>query len=305
MDLSSGVYYLETASLVIMKNTNFILREGKIEDAHDCASICYQAFKIVNEQYSFPRDWDSVESTIEWFSSLFKRQNIYSVVAELDGHIVGSNFLWNNGAIAGIGPLSVSPLTQGRSIGKHLMQYVLDYARQHEFAGIRLVQAAYNSSSLSLYTKLGFHVREPLTVLKGTNLQLEILGNLVRTGTSADIDICDKLCFQVHGHVRHRELLDAIDKKTFTVVEHNGRITGYTTVLGFDGHAVAHTNEDLKALLSAGTAISQSGFLLPTRNTELLRWCLEKGLHVVRPMTLMTIGLYNEPAGVFLPSIFY
>ncbi|MEH1889834.1 MAG: GNAT family N-acetyltransferase [Nostoc sp.] len=296
---------IETASLPIMKSTNFILRKGRIEDAHDCGSICYQAFKILNDQHNYTIDWGSVEATIESFSSLLKRQNVYSVVAELDGHIVGSNFLWSNGAIAGIGPLSVSPMRQERSIGKHLMQYVLDYARQQEFAGVRLVQAAYNSSSLSLYTKLGFHVREPLVVLKGTTLQLEVLGYVVRTATLADIDICNKLCFQVHGHVRHLELLDAIEQQTLTVVEHNGNITGYTTVLGFDGHAVAYSNQDLKVLLGAATAISESGFLLPTRNTELLRWCLEKGLHVIRPMTLMSMGLYNEPAGAFLPSIIY
>jgi hypothetical protein len=26
---------------------------------------------------------------------------------------------------------------------------------------------------------------------------------------------------------------------------------------------------------------------------------------VVEPMTLMTLGLYNEPAGAYLPSILY
>ncbi len=293
------------ASLPIMKSTNFILREGRIEDAYECGSICYQAFKIFNDQHNLPTDWVSVEATIEQFSFMLKRQNVHSVVAELDGQVVGSNFLWRNGAIAGIGPLSVSPMTQGRSIGKHLMQYILDYAWQQEFAGVRLVQAAYNSSSLSLYTKLGFHVREPLAVLKGTTLQLEVLGYVVRKATYSDIDTCNKLCFHVHGHLRHLELLDAIAQQTLTVVEHNGNITGYTTVLGFDGHAVAHNNQDLKALLGAATTISASGFLLPTRNTELLRWCLEKGFYVVRPMTLMSMGLYNEPAGAFLPSIFY
>lgn len=305
MHLPLVVYYLETASIPIMKSTNFILREGRIEDAHECGSISYQAFKILDERYNLTTDWASPEATIKSFSSLLKRQNVYSVVAELDGHIVGSNFLWNNGAIAGIGPLSVNPITQGRSIGRHLMQYVLDYARQQEFAGVRLVQAAYNSSSLSLYTKLGFRVREPLAVLKGTALQLEVLGYVVRKATAADIDICNQLCFQVHGHVRQIELLDAIEQQTLTVVEHNGCITGYITVLGLDGHAVAQSNQDLKALLSAATAISESGFLLPTRNTELLHWCLEKGLHIVRPMTLMSMGLYNEPVGTFLPSILY
>ncbi|MGH8057901.1 MAG: GNAT family N-acetyltransferase, partial [Candidatus Entotheonellia bacterium] len=47
------------------------------------------------------------------------------------------------------------------------------------------------------------------------------------------------------------------------------------------------------------------GFLLPTRNGELFRWCLAHGLRVVQPLTLMSMGLYNEPQGVFLSSIVY
>lgn len=37
----------------------------------------------------------------------------------------------------------------------------------------------------------------------------------------------------------------------------------------------------------------------------LFQWCLEHDLQVVQPMTLMTVGLYNEPAGAYLPSILY
>ena len=76
-------------------------------------------------------------------------------------------------------------------------------------------------------------------------------------------------------------------------------------VIGFFGHAVGETNDDLKALIGAANGFEGPGFLLPTRNGELLRWCLETGLRVVQPMTLMTIGLYNEPAGAFLPSVLY
>ena len=45
------------------------------------------------------------------------------------------------------------------------------------------------------------------------------------------------------------------------------------------------------------------GFLLPTRNSDVFRWCLANGLRVVQPMTLMSIGLYNEPRGAFMPSV--
>jgi hypothetical protein len=77
------------------------------------------------------------------------------------------------------------------------------------------------------------------------------------------------------------------------------------TVVGFFGHAVADDNEDLKALIGAAPAFPGPGFLLPTRNSVLLRWCLEKGLRVVQPMTLMSMGLYNQPDGAFLPSVVY
>jgi len=36
-----------------------------------------------------------------------------------------------------------------------------------------------------------------------------------------------------------------------------------------------------------------------------MRWCLSRGLHIVQTMTLMTIGLYNQPDGAWLPSILY
>jgi hypothetical protein len=65
------------------------------------------------------------------------------------------------------------------------------------------------------------------------------------------------------------------------------------------------TNEDLKALIAAAPAFQGSGILVPTRNAGLFRWCLENGLRVVQPMTLMTVGLYNEPAGAYLPSILF
>lgn len=65
------------------------------------------------------------------------------------------------------------------------------------------------------------------------------------------------------------------------------------------------TNQDLKALIGAPKEFAGPGFLLPTRNGELFRWCLSNGLRVAQTMTLMSKGLYNEPAGAFSPSILY
>ena len=58
------------------------------------------------------------------------------VVAELDGKVVGSNFLAEGGAIAGVGPISVDPKVQNRGVGARLMEDVLKRAAQgydHEY----------------------------------------------------------------------------------------------------------------------------------------------------------------------------
>jgi GNAT superfamily N-acetyltransferase len=281
------------------------LRHGGPSDAEICGTICYEAFKAIAEHHHFPPDFPAPAVAIEFFSYLFSRSDIHSVVAEVDGQIVGSNFLWENADIAGVGPITVNPSVQNGSVGRRLMEHVIGRGQEARFAGIRLVQAAYHNRSLSLYTKLGFNACEPLSTIQGPVLGLEIPGHAVRPAVEADLADCNRLCLQVHGHDRGAELLDAIKQRTATVVEREGRISGYATVVGFFGHAVAEDNEDLKALIGAAPGFAGPGFLLPTRNSDLLRWCLENGLRVVQPMTLMNMGLYHEPKGAFLPSVLY
>ena len=281
------------------------LRAGRFEDAETCGSICYRAFKAIADQHNFPPDFPSPEIAVGLVASLLSRGDIYSVVAEVDGRVVGSNFLWENGAIAGVGPITIDPSAQNVAVGRKLMEEVLRRARERNFAGVRLVQAAYHNRSLSLYTKLGFDVREPLSNLQGPAIEQQIPGYAVRSATEEDLDACNQMSLKVHRHHRGPELFEAISQGTAYVVEHDGRITGYTTAVGFFGHTVGESNEDLKALIGAAPEFPGPGFLLPTRNSEVLRWCMERGLRIVQPMTLMSVGLYNEPAGAFMPSILY
>ena len=116
---------------------------------------------------------------------------------------------------------------------------------------------------------------------------------------------CDALCVRVHGHDRHGELVDAVTEGTATVVEQEGRVVGYASSVGFLGHAVAEHDDALKALIGAAPSFFGPGFILPTGNGDVLRWCLSHGLRVVQPLTLMTIGEYQEPAGPYMPSILY
>jgi hypothetical protein len=227
------------------------------------------------------------------------------VLAEIDGRIVGSNFLDERNSIAGVGPITVDATVQNRAIGRRLMDAVHQRAAERNFAGVRLLQAGFHTRSLSLYAKLGYDVREHLGCMQGKSLGISIEAHVVRPAAEADLEGCNRLCRQVHGHDRGGELRDAIAQGSATVVEHDGRITGYATIIGFFGHAVGETNKDVKALIGAAKEFAGPGFLLPTRNGELFRWCLSNGLRITQPMTLMSKGLYNEPAGAFLPSILY
>lgn len=281
------------------------LRPGRPDDAESCGYICYEAFKTISEHHNFPQDFPAPEMAVELLTFLLAHKAVYSVVAEIDGKVVGSNFLWQMEQIAGIGPITVDPKSQNSSVGKRLMNDVIHHAEERGFASVRLVQAAYHSRSLSLYTKLGFDTREPLSLINGPALNFKMSSHVVRPATENDREACNALCFRIHGHTRNLELVDAINQGTANVVEQDGRITGYATSISFLGHAMGASNEDLKALIGAATEFQGPGFLLPTRNSEVFRWCLEKGLRVVQPMTLMSKGLYNEPRGAFIPSVIY
>jgi predicted N-acetyltransferase YhbS len=281
------------------------LRPGTEKDAQACGYICWNGFTTISNAHHFPPDFPSPEVATGLVAHLLSRPDVYSVIAERDGKIIGSNFLWEGDTIAGVGPITVDPGCQNDGVGRRLMEDVLDRAAKKNFAGVRLVQSAYHSRSLSLYTKLGFEVREPLATIQGTPLKKSISGFPVRPATEKDLDSCNRLCGKIHGHNRSAELRGAINQNTATVVERNGTITGYATVIGFFGHAVAASDDDLKALIAAASQIAGVGLLLPSRNTEVFRWCLEQGLRVVQPLTLMSRGLYNEPRGAFLPSILF
>src|SRR4028119_2332023 len=211
------------------------LRAGRSEDAEDCGSICYGAFRAIAEGHNFPPDFPSSEIAGGLLASLRSREDVYSVVAEADGRVVGSNFLWENGTIAGVGPITIDPAAQNAAVGRRLMEDVLRRAEERNIAGVRLCQATYHNRSLSLYTKLGFDTREPLSNLQGPPIDKQIFGYAVRSATEEDLDSCNELCLRVHGHHRGPELLEAIGQGTATVVEHGGGITGDTAPTGVFG----------------------------------------------------------------------
>ena len=281
------------------------LRPGTPEDAPACGRICFEAFDTIARSHGFPSDFPSPEAGIGALTMLLGHPGFYGVVAEVDGAVVGSNFLDERSPIAGVGPITVDPATQNHGVGRMLMEDVLRRAADRGAPGVRLLQSAYHTRSLSLYAKLGFQVRDVAACMQGPAPQGEISGYRVRPAAPSDVDACNALCRRVHGHDRAGEVAGAVAQGGALVVEHDGRITGYATGLAFFGHAVGESNEDLKALIMAADGFGGPGILVPTSNADLFRWGLERGLRVVHLMTLMTVGLYTPPQGAYLPSVLY
>ncbi len=284
---------------------SFHLRQAQLGDAPALGEICYRAFKAIAEAHNFAPDFPSPEVTSGMLAGFLQHDGIYGVVAELDRKIIGSNFLDERNPVSGVGPITVDPAVQNDGAGRALMQAVMRRSEERGFAGIRLVQAGYHNRSLALYLKLGFQPREQLACVQGRAIGRVVPGYSVRTAVAADLRACNELAVRVHGHDRGGELADAIAQGTARVVERARRVTGYATSIGFGGHAVADTNEDLAALIGSAESFGGPGFLVPTRNAALLRWCLGEGLRIAQTMTLMAIGLYNQPEGAWLPSVIY
>ena len=275
------------------------------EDAPVSGRICYDAFTKISTEHGFPPDFPSVEVAAGVLSMMFSHPGFYCVVAESGGQILGSNCLDERSAIAGVGPITIDPEIQNKGVGRALMEAVLARSAERGFQGARLLQAAFHNRSLSLYTKLGFDTREPISAMQGPAIKLATRGYSVRSARLEDLEECNRLCVSVHGHDRGGELRDAIAQGTAVAAERGGRVVAYATMIGFFGHTVGETNADVQALIANADAFVGPGILVPTRNAGLFRWCLENGLRVVQPLTLMTLGFYQEPSGAFLPSILY
>jgi GNAT superfamily N-acetyltransferase len=285
-----------------------IIRSILQDDAEMCGKIGFQAHKAISSAYGYPSEQPSLEFAVGMIRTLLANPNSWGALAERDGQILGSIFLhvFPPSPVAAIGPLTVDPSAQG-GVGRALMEASLTEARKRSYDQVRLVQSPSHLRSFVLYTKCGFILREPLFLMRGNPVP-SIVGKKhdVRAARSEDISACNEICISVHGFSREIELRQAIDQQVASVnIDNTGNITGYAAGIGWLGHAVAKTNEVLKALVANASAIIGSGFFVPGRNSDLLGWLLDAGFRMVWPANLMTVGNYQDPTAPFLPSIAY
>lgn len=282
------------------------LREVEPGDAEACAQICFEAFGGFHDHHRFPRDFPVPEAAGQLMSMFIPHPSIWGVVAEMDGEVVGSNFLDERSPIRGVGPITVHPETQEAGVGRRLMQAVIERGR--EAPGVRLLQDSFNMRSLSLYESLGFDVKEPVAVMSGKPRSAHAADVEVRPLEEGDLDQCGDLCEQVHGYERTNELRDAMQGLAPFVAVRDGDVTAYASSVTFWplNHGVAESDDDMKALLLGAAAATDEpiSLLVPLRS-DLFRWCLAEGLRLVKPMNLMALGDYQQPRGSWFPSVLY
>ncbi len=259
-------------------------------DVAACGRIMHEAFREINERHGFENiEIPTMESGGGAAGFVIANPSFHSVVAEAGGHVVGCCFLDERGSIRGVDMISVDPAAQGQGVGRKLMEAVLEHSLGSR--GVRLAQHTFNTSSMALYASLGFEVKEPLLVMCG-RLRGETPSDVeVRPMCAQDLEACGALCEKVHGFERNNALRDWLQIFTPYVALRTGRVVAYASA---------------PAEWSANHDVAETGplaFLLPVRQASFFRWCLDHGLRVVKPMTLMAMGEYRDPVGCYFTSV--
>jgi GNAT superfamily N-acetyltransferase len=284
---------------------NVQIRPALPSDVNACGRIIFESFKEVSKRHNFPCDFPSVKIATHLVGLFINDSLVFSIVAEVDGSVVGCNFLHEGHLIRSIGPLCVSPDFQLHGIGRQLMEKVMDRAKGS--LGIRLIQETLNIASLSLYTSLGFDTKDALYLIKGRpKTTLSNNKTTVRPLALEDIKLCGKVCLEVCKFERTQDVENAVKSSSPFSAFHGNRLIAYSTsmTMWMTNHCVAKTEEDMKTLIAGiGNLTSEPlSFLLPIRYANLFRWCTTEGFRVYKPFTLMAMGEYNEHNGIYFPS---
>jgi predicted N-acetyltransferase YhbS len=284
------------------------IRSIEQADAEICGKIGFQAHKVISSAHGYPSEQPTNEFAVEMIKTMLANPYSWGSLAEQEGRILGSIFvhIFPPSPVAAIGPLTVDPSAEG-GVGRALMEAALMETRKRGYDQVRLVQSPSHLRSFALYTKCGFALREPLFLMQGSPSPTTIQKKYdVRVADPRDISACNQICISIHGFSRELELRHAIDQRVASVaIDSTDTISGYAAGIGFLGHAVAKTNEILKALIANSSAILGHGFFVPGRNSDIVRWLLDTGFRIVWPANLMAAGKYQDPLGPFLPSIAY
>jgi ribosomal protein S18 acetylase RimI-like enzyme len=276
------------------------------QHAKELGRICFEAFKDLQDRGCGTRDFPTEETAQQVLGMLVQRNDFYSVSALDNGRLVGSNFLSLMDSVAGVGPVTIDPSYQGQGIGRALMQDVIDYARRNSIEQVRLMQDSFNAASLSLYASLGFDVKDTVALMQAAPSAEP--NNSVRSIADSDLPAVENLSQRIYKNSRRNEVAAAAPYGFAAFLrERQGRVTGYLLPGNFC-HGVAETEEDaLDLITEAARRLPPefARFFCPLSEGNFYRKTLQRGCRVIKVMNYMTLGPYEHPDEVWMPSVLY
>lgn len=279
------------------------IRPDQIPEA---SRICFEAFGSLQDRHGVERDFDSVE-TAGLVVGMFASRPDYAGFVALDDDgrtVLGSNFLGFSDAVAGVGPITVRPDAQSRGVGKLLMLAVMDEAVRRGITRVRLMQEAINTTSLSLYTKLGFDWREACSLMRPAAAPVD--DPRARPVMEADLPAIAAISTRQYHASRVNEVAGFLRMQLpGFLLRRDGRDVGYFFP-GLLGHGFAETPDDMAALITHAARHAPPPFLkmlLPLSQSDLHRVLLERGCRTIKLLNYMSTGEYRAPTGAWMPCI--
>lgn len=288
------------------------IRPVRPDDVPTLGRICFDAFGALQDRHGVPRDFDSVDIATMVVGMCASRPDIAGFVAEDRGQMLGSNFLWCSDAdgaamkdgVAGVGPITIHPGAQSRGVGRALMLAVLEEAARRGIRKVCLQQEAINTTSLSLYTKLGFDWREAVSLMALAPAPAD--DPRISPVTPDDLPAIGEISARHFGASRRNEAAAyaPIGMPGF-ILRKRGTPTGYVFP-GFLGHGFAESPEDMAALVGHAARHAPPMFhrmLVPLSQNDLHRRLMAAGCRSMKLFNYMSHGPYHPPTGAWLPCI--
>jgi GNAT superfamily N-acetyltransferase len=142
-----------------------------------------------------------------------------ALAAEIDGRLVGSNFLANWGAVGYFGPLSVDPALWERKIGRQLLDSTMELFAAWGTRHLGLFTFPHSPKHLALYQKYGFWPRyltavmtKPVEAARAQS-SAHWFGAMVETRKAATIADCRALTNSIYAGLDLSREIESVDRQ--------------------------------------------------------------------------------------------
>src|SRR5690349_1738475 len=104
------------------------LRPAEARDVERAGEVNFLAFYELALDHRIAPVVTTLAESRRYIRHLLEFDPLGGIVAEEDGEVIGVGWVHPRGAVATIGPLAVEPRAQGRGVGRHLLERLLELA---------------------------------------------------------------------------------------------------------------------------------------------------------------------------------